>query len=153
MVWMTLTFIQSHGCMRNKKLQSPFSHKLICWLDEIGCVATTCWFVETRANFFVCTNNIQGKELCWRYILWYVCLASSCIRTLVDQCVSNLFSLLNTAKVYSLISVWMTLMFTQGHWATGKLELVQAFCCKVAWSSSNVGDGWLCKGNGSEEVL
>ena len=33
------------------------------------------------------------------------------------------------------------LMFTQGHRVMGKLEIVQLFCCIVAWSNSNVHDG------------
>ena len=58
-------------------------------------------------------------------------------------------TMLDTTKVNSLIPVWMTLMFTQGYRVVGKLELVQSFCCKVAWNNSNVGDGWhwLCEMN------
>ena len=36
---------------------------------------------------------------------------------------------------------------------TGKQELLQSFCCKVAWNNSNVPEGWLCKGDYCEEVL
>ena len=36
---------------------------------------------------------------------------------------------------------------------SGKIELVQSFCCKVAWSNSNAHDGWLCKEDDGEEVL
>ena len=32
--------------------------------------------------------------------------------------------MLNTCKLYTLIPVWITLMFTQGHRVVGKLELV-----------------------------
>ena len=39
--------------------------------------------------------------------------------------------MLDTIKLFSLIPVSMTLMFTQGHRVAGKLELVQSFCCKV----------------------
>ena len=45
-----------------------------------------------------------------------------------------------------LIAVWMALMFTQGCRVVGNVELVQSFCCKVAWINSSVHDGWLCKG-------
>ena len=31
---------------------------------------------------------------------------------------------LYTTKLYGLVPVWMTMMFTQGHRVTGKLELV-----------------------------
>ena len=61
--------------------------------------------------------------------------------------------MINTNKLYSMIPVWMMLMFTQGHRDTGKLEPVQSFCYKVAWSKSNVRDGWLRKGHDYEEVL
>ena len=49
-------------------------------------------------------------------------------------------------KLCGLIPVWMTLIFTEGRMITGKLEQVQLFCCKVAWSSSVVRDGSLNKG-------
>ena len=44
-------------------------------------------------------------------------------------------------------------MFIQGHGVMGKLEHVQPFLWKVAWSNSNVQDGWLCQGDDCEEVL
>ena len=44
-------------------------------------------------------------------------------------------------------------MFTQGHRVTGKLELVQSLCCKVAWSNWDVQDGWFCKGDDCEKVF
>ena len=49
----------------------------------------------------------------------------------------------------------MTLMFTQGHRITEKVELVQSFFYKVAWTNWNVLDGWLCKEDDCdcEEVL
>ena len=75
---------------------------------------------------------------------------------LQDACERICFKLgmmLNTSKLYSLSPVWMTLVFTQGHRITGKLERVQWFCCKVAWSNSDVRDGWLCKEEYCEEVL
>ena len=58
-------------------------------------------------------------------------------------CAFKLGILLNTIRLYSLIPVWMTLMFTDDHRVTGQLELVQSFCCKVAWSDSDVRDYWL----------
>ena len=51
----------------------------------------------------------------------------------------------NTTKLYSWILVWMTLIFTQGHRVSGKVELVQLLCCKVTWSNSSIRDVWLCK--------
>ena len=65
----------------------------------------------------------------------------------------KLWMMLSKTKCYSLIPVWMTLMFRQGHRIMRKLELVMSLCCKVAWSNSKVHKGWLCKGDGCEEVL
>ena len=60
---------------------------------------------------------------------------------------------LEVACSRSLIPVWMTLMFTQTHRVSGKLELVQSFCYKVVWNKSNTHDGWICKGDDCEVVL
>ena len=40
--------------------------------------------------------------------------------------------MINMSKLHFLITVSMTVAFTQGHRVTRKLELVQSFCCKVA---------------------
>ena len=61
--------------------------------------------------------------------------------------------MLDMTNLYSLIPVWMTSVFTQGHGVMGNLGLVQSFCCKVAWSNLNVHYGWLCKGDDCEEAL
>ena len=47
-----------------------------------------------------------------------------------------------TLQVYSSLN---DLIFTQCHRVMRKLELVQLFCCEVAWSKSCAEDGWLCK--------
>ena len=44
-VWVTLTVIQGHSCIRNN-LGVHFFANLSIDLDEIQYVATTCWFVE-----------------------------------------------------------------------------------------------------------
>ena len=56
-------------------------------------------------------------------------------------------------KLCRIIPAWVTLTFSHGHMATGRLELTQLFCGRVAWSKPNVHDGWLCKGYGLGEVL
>ena len=50
--------------------------------------------------------------------------------------------MLDTTKHYSLIPVWMTLMFSQGHRFTGSPDLVQSFFCKVARRNWDVHDGY-----------
>ena len=52
-VWMTLTFIQGHSYMRNKKFCVHFLGNFGVNLDEIQYVATTCWFVETHVKFIL----------------------------------------------------------------------------------------------------
>ena len=47
------------------------------------------------------------------------------------------FGMPDTAKLYSLIPLLMTLTFTRCHRFTGKLELLQLFCCKKALSNPN----------------
>ena len=51
----------------------------------------------------------------------------------------------NMAELYILTPVWMILTFTQGHRIVRKLDFVQSFCCKVAWSCPNIQRAWLCK--------
>ena len=70
--------------------------------------------------------------------------------------------MLNTTKLSSLIPVWMTLMFTQGHRVTGHLckhsvvkfhEATQMFMMVDYVRKVTVNDGWLCKEGDCEEVL
>ena len=66
---MTLTFIQSHTCIRNKnkaKKKKPSTvHFLVnvnIDLEKFQYVATTCWFVEAHAKFIICTNDIEVEN-------------------------------------------------------------------------------------------
>ena len=59
----------------------------------------------------------------------------------LDTCELICFKLgvmLDMTRLDSLIPVWMTLMFTQGHRIMGKLELWQSFCCKCLWRLDDV---------------
>ena len=96
-------------------------------------------------NLF-CTSNSQGRELCWHGFMKYMPDIVTCQDTWELICF-KLGMTLNATKLYSLITVWMTLMFTQGDMIKGKLELVWSFCCNAVWSNSNVHDGWLCTGD------
>ena len=46
----------------------------------------------------------------------------------------------------------MTLMLSQGHMVMGKLDAFAVILLKSVWSILGVSDGWLCKGDGCEEV-
>ena len=137
--------------MKNKKSCVLFLLNFAVDLDETQYVATPCWVFKLVLNFF-CTRNIQGRELCWcdfmKYVLNIVLYQDTC-----ERICFRFSMMLNRTILYSLIPVWMILMYTQCHRVTGNLELVQAFCCKAAWSSSNVRDGWLCKGDKCEEFF
>ena len=52
-VWMTLIFIQGNNCIRYQKLCGHLHANLHISLDEIQCVATTCWFAESHAKFIL----------------------------------------------------------------------------------------------------
>ena len=83
-----------------------------------------------------------------KYTLYIIVCQGTC-----ELICFKLGMMLKTTKLYSVIPGWMLLVFAQGHRISGKLEFVQSFCCKVAWSNSNVCDGWLCKEANHEEVL
>ena len=61
-----------------------------------------------------------------------------------DISLSDLGMIINITKLYSLMPMWMTLAFIQVHMLLKKQGLVHSFSCKMAWSNSNVCDGWLC---------
>ena len=132
-VCMTLTFIQGHICMRNQTLVSIFLEISQWFCMKVSMVPQPVGLLKLILNLFCTFNiNIQGKELLWHD---FVQLTSSCVGTLVNWFVSNM------------IPVWLTLIFTRGHRVRGKLELMQSWFCKPAWSNSNVHDGWLYKGD------
>ena len=97
-------------------------------------------------------SNTQGRELRGRAVMKCTSNIGMCQNTWEPICF-KLGMMLNTTKLYSWNPIWMSLMFTQGHRVTGNMELVQSFCCEVAWRYSNVRDGWLCKEGDCEEVL
>ena len=136
----------------NEKRTCPFSPaNLGIGLDEIQYVAATLWFVE--AHFFSAEELF--KENCAEVIIrsiYYMFIIVMCKDTF-EPIGFKLVMVLNSTELYSLIPVWTTLMFTHGHRVTGKIEVVQSFCYKVAWSSSDVHDGWLCKEDDCEEVM
>ena len=55
-VWMTLTFIQDHSCMRKQTLLYSFSRKFSNWflLNAVKNTAKACWSVAARAEFISC---------------------------------------------------------------------------------------------------
>ena len=138
-VWMFLTFIQGHSCMKsNKNSVSTFlENYLLIWMKS-SVLSQPVGLLKFMLNLF-CTNDIHGRELCWGDFMKCVFNILLCRHT-CELIYFKLSLMLDTSKLYNLIPFWMTLMFTQVNRVRGKLKLVQSFCCKVSWSSSNV---WL----------
>ena len=98
-------------------------------------------------NFAADLDEIQYVQIIFKgknsadffFFLMYIINIVLCRDTCEPICF-KLGMVLDTTTLYSLIPVCMALMFTQGHGGTGKLELVQSLCCKVAWSNSKVDD-------------
>ena len=88
MVWMTLTCVQGHSCLRNHKLLSPFSikkkkkKKKVVDLVEITRLPQPAGLLNSRIL------HKKGRELGWRDF-YEICLASSYVRTIVNEIVSN----------------------------------------------------------------
>ena len=102
-------------------------------MDEFSMLSQPVSLWRHMLKFF-CTSNIQGKELSWHDSMKYAFIIVLCWDTREPICF-KLRMMLNMTKLYSLSPVWMTLMFTQDHRVTGKLELVPSFCCEIAWSN------------------
>ena len=103
-------------------------------LDKIWYIVMTCWCVQAHAKF-VCMINIHR----WVHLDAY------------EPFTFKLGMMVDMTDLYILISVWMSLTFTQGHRLMRTLELVKSFCWKVAQSYTNICRGWLCKDDDCRE--
>ena len=86
------------------------------WIFHFGwpwpsLMVTDLWEIKNNSTYFLANFLIGLDESC-------------CLLKLM----------LGMIKLYSLFPVWMTLAL-EGHRVTEKLELVQSFCCKFAWSN------------------
>ena len=127
----SLSSFMLKGSVKGQSRFSPYDDRMM--------FSVVCCLLKLMPNWF-CTINIHGGELRWRDFM----KCSFNIVMFQDACESICFKvgmMLNTTKLYSLIPVWITLMFTQGHRVKEKLELVQSLRCEAAWSNSNVPDG------------
>ena len=104
--------------------------------------------LKLMLNYF-CGKYYPRRKLCWQNCIEFTINILLCQDT-YEPIHFKLGMLLDMTKLYSLISVWMTMMFTQGHKVMGKLELVQSFFEKL--HEATVHYGWLHKGNDCEEV-
>ena len=89
-------------------------------LEDIHFVAQPVGLLKLLLKF-VCTSTVQGRELCWHDFVTYTTNIVQCQDTCELICFNvNLSTMLNMTKLYSLIPVWMTLMYTQDHRVMGK---------------------------------
>ena len=107
--------------------------------------------LKVMQNLF-CTMNIRGRVL-YLYdfhemYLWYWSASGLFGTKIFQSC-----QMLGMMKLYSIISVWMTLTLSWGHRVVEKLELVESFCCEAAWSKPDIYDDWLHKEDNFEKLL
>ena len=122
--------------MKNQKLHCPFSHKFkyqFGWNSVCCHNLLVCW---SPCEIYFAQILFKGEN-CWHDFMKYMFSIVVCWDTCELICF-KLGLMLSATKLYSLVPDWMTMMFTQGHMVMGKLELGQSFCCKVAWSNSNL---------------
>ena len=80
--------------------------------DQIWYDAMTCWSVQVHANF-VCMISIQGRELNFGVCKMYMFKIGWCLDAY--EPISFKFGIMiDITELCILISVWMTLAFTQG---------------------------------------
>ena len=112
---MTSTLSQGHSYVKNK-----------IDLDEIQWVATTCWFVEAHAKFVFREWYSRERTL----FTWFIQYPFKCD---LHQDIWKLIFLvklgmLDMAKLYSMIPVWMALTFLKVTGCVWKLlEVTQMF--------------------------
>ena len=87
-----------------------------------------------------CIIDMQGRKLYLHDFVKY--LFNIGLYSNAYEPVSFKLKMIDTAKLHILIPLWMTVTFTEGHWVTIILELMQFFYCKVAWSSQNFWNIW-----------
>ena len=159
-VWMTLTFSQSHICLRNQIHLRSFSQPVALLKLMLG---------------MLCMTGIQGKELNFMIVLkrtfdigfglyldsfqtWYDDRQPNYISRVPNQnSVSLLYIMLeihHSCQEPSILTlIWMTLTFIESHrvekWK--KAWTLQFFNCKVAWSLQDLWNG--CKRENCKEIL
>ena len=128
---MTLTLIQDHSCLRNRKLRYTIFLQIfiLIWMKFISCHS----LLKLMLNL-VCTSNIQGRELCF---LWTILLTLSCFRTHVNWFVSNILSEIS-------VSVWMKFSMVWQHVDLLKFILNLVFTVKIQRRESTADGTFSC---------
>ena len=113
---MTMTFIQSHSCMRKQKLWCPFSCKFQYQFEwNLVCCHNLLVFWSLCSIFF--TASSQGGALCWWDFMKYTFNIVMC-QDICERICFKLGVMLNAKHNSSLqlIPVWMTLSSHKVSW-------------------------------------
>ena len=101
--------------------------------------AMTCWSLQAQTHSF-CMVYSQGRELNFSDFKENMLMVGLRSDAYEPVCFKH-GMMIDMIRLCMLIPAWMTLIFTQGYRVLRKLELVQSFCCNVAWSSPNICTG------------
>ena len=142
-VCMALTLILGHSSVRKRNVLCSFIPNfsaalvLVFLIQHLVCCHSmlVCWRSYWISFHMI---DIQQRELCLADVTYY---------TFNSEPISFKLGMVQDMTIlFRLISVWMTLTFTQGHRFIGKLEPVQS-------SNLNFRDDWLCWEDDSKDVL
>ena len=133
-VWMTSTFIQGHSCIRNQSATVILLHtsQVLNWFGEnVVCCHNLLVYWSSRSIYNNCTQSVfKGENSSYLVDFIY-----NTPHWFVYRCFwTNLFQTWYRTgfdKPCSLISLWMTLTFTQDHKLLRQLDFVQSFYNKV----------------------
>ena len=113
-VWMTMTFIQGHTCVRKTLVSFFFILTEVLhstgWM-KCSMLAQVVGLLKLMLSLFY-ASSIPGRELCWH-------LKNYSFNSDMDQKTCELMCCKlgvkpNTTNVHSLIQIWLTLIFIQG---------------------------------------
>ena len=116
-----------------KKPLGSFSHKFLnqFWWNLVCCHnLLVCW-----SPCFIYSTQLVVRGENFTCMIYLKCTFCTGLCYYTCEPISFKLSLItDMTMLYFMSPVWMTFTFTDDHRVTRKLQLVQSFCCKVAWS-------------------
>ena len=117
-------------------------HSGLHWKKLYLTMARSC--MEIRSSVFSCTFFLIYMIGIWIHNQGKEPYLADAIKHIFNS--FKLGVMIDTTKLYTPTLVWVDLAFFN---VVGykKPELVQSFCCRVAWIHQNICCSWLCKGD------
>ena len=111
--------IHSYRSVRRKKYLCQLSFKIFSWLgwNVVYCWDLLVWCIKLKFNGENYTSVISLKRIVMLACLWIS----------MDQFCFKLSIIIETTKLYTLIPVWMTMMFIQGYSCMRNQKLLCSF--------------------------